>query len=82
MGRNTNARWGMQFIWPIKGDYRIIFLDDNYQLTIIGRAKRDYVWVMSREPEFSNEDFNRVKSFIQGVGYDAAKPQLVRHGKA
>ncbi len=61
--------------------YRIIFLDDDYQLTIIGRAKRDYVWVMSRKLEFSNEDFDRVKEFIRGVGYDAAKLQRVPHGK-
>jgi len=70
--RKTNARWGMQFIWPIKADYRIIYLDDDYQLTVIGRAKRDYVWVMSRKPDFSNEEFDRVKDFIQGVGYDAS----------
>ena len=75
--RETNARWGMQFIWPIKGDYRIIYLDDDYQLTVIGRAKRDYVWVMSRKPEFSDEDFERTKAFIQGVGYDASKLRRV-----
>jgi apolipoprotein D and lipocalin family protein len=40
MDRKTNARWGIQFIWPIKGDFRIIYLDHDYQLTVIGRATR------------------------------------------
>jgi len=77
MDRKTNARWGMQFIWPIKGDYRVIYLDDDYQLTVIGRAKRDYAWVMSRRPDFSNEEFERIKDFIQDVGYDPSKLRRV-----
>jgi len=75
LDKQTNARWGMQFIWPIKADYRIIYLDDDYQLTVIGRAKRDYVWVMSRSPNFSDAEFERMKAFIQSVGYDPSKLQ-------
>jgi apolipoprotein D and lipocalin family protein len=82
LDQETNARWGMQFIWPIKGDYRVIYLDDDYQFTVIGRAKRDYVWVMSRKPHFSNEGFDRVKDFIQGVGYDASKLRRVPQREA
>ena len=37
----TNALWGMQFIWPIKADYRIVYLDDDYTKTVIGREARD-----------------------------------------
>jgi apolipoprotein D and lipocalin family protein len=77
LDRTTNARWGMQFIWPIKSDYRIIYLDDDYQLTVIGRVKRDYVWVMSRDPEFSDEEFTRISRFVESVGYDASKLQRV-----
>ena len=39
----SNALWGMQFVWPFKAEFRIIYLDDEYQTTIIGRSKRDYV---------------------------------------
>lgn len=73
----SNARWGMQFIWPVKADYRIVYLDEDYQNTIIGRAKRDYVWVMSRSPELSDEQFERVKTQVEGLGYDPSKLQQV-----
>ena len=33
----TNALWGMRFIWPIKADYRIVWLDDDYTQTVIAR---------------------------------------------
>ena len=82
MDRKTNALWGMQFVWPFKGDYRIIYLDDAYQLTVIGRAKRDYVWVMARKPDFSDAEFDRIKEFIQSVGYDAGKLQRIPHRNA
>ncbi|KAA6185117.1 lipocalin family protein [Thiohalocapsa marina] len=75
----TNALWGMQFIWPFKGDFRIIYLDEGYQLTVIGRAKRDYVWVMARDPAFSDADFERMKAFVASVGYDASQLQRPQH---
>jgi apolipoprotein D and lipocalin family protein len=77
LDRTTNARWGMQFVWPIKADYRIIFLDEEYRLTVIGREKRDYVWVMSRSPEFSDADYRRIESFLTQVGYDTSQLQRV-----
>ena len=39
---STNAVWGTQFIWPIEADYRIIKSDTNYEITMVGRIKRDY----------------------------------------
>ena len=43
----TNARWGMQFVWPIKADYRIVWLADDYSQTVVARQKRDYLWIMA-----------------------------------
>ncbi|ESQ14885.1 MAG TPA: hypothetical protein DDY14_09890 [Chromatiaceae bacterium] len=81
LDKQTNARWGMQFIWPFKGDFRIVYLDDDYQLTVIGRAKRDYVWIMARDPEFSDAEFERMKSFVESIGYDGSKLERPPHKK-
>jgi apolipoprotein D and lipocalin family protein len=66
----TNAEWGMQFIWPIKADYRVIYLDDDYETTVIGRNKRDYVWVMARKPAIPEDKYNAIMKLIEDVGYD------------
>ena len=43
--------WGMQFVWPIKADYRIVYLDDGLHADASSAAKqRDYVWIMARTP--------------------------------
>ncbi len=73
----TNAEWGMQFIWPIKADYRIIYLDEDYRVTIIGRNKRDYVWLMAREPALSSEEYNALIRLIGDAGYDISKVRKV-----
>jgi apolipoprotein D and lipocalin family protein len=68
-----NAVWGMQFIWPFKADYRVVFLDADYSLTIIGRDKRDYVWVMSRSPQIAAATLDRYIGWLAELGYDTAK---------
>jgi len=73
----SNAEWGMQFIWPIKADYRIIYLDDDYQLTVIGRNKRDYVWVMARTPTIEEEQYEAMMELVKAAGYDMTNMRKV-----
>lgn len=73
----TNAEWGMQFIWPIKADYRIIYLDDDYQLTVVGRNKRDYVWIMARSPSIADAQYDEMIELVAGVGYDISQMRKV-----
>jgi apolipoprotein D and lipocalin family protein len=72
-----NARWGMQFIWPFKGDFRIVWLEPDYSLTVIGREKRDYVWVMARTPVISDEKYAEILDFLGSIGYDPARVERV-----
>ena len=73
----SNAVWDMQFVWPFKAEYRIVYLNDAYTHTVIGRTKRDYVWIMARDPSIPAEDYNRILQFIQNQGYDITKVQKV-----
>jgi apolipoprotein D and lipocalin family protein len=73
----TNAEWGMQFIWPFKGDYRIIYLDEDYSVTVIGRNKRDYVWLMARTPTLPEAKYEEAVQVIAEAGYDVSLLQRV-----
>ena len=74
-----NALWGMQFIWPIKAEYRIVNLEKNYQSTIIARNARDYVWIMSRTPQMSDTEYQGLVNLVKGWGYDISKLRKVPH---
>jgi apolipoprotein D and lipocalin family protein len=73
----SNAEWGMRFIWPIKADYRIVYLDENYTQTVIARQKRDFVWIMAREPNISDEEYDKLVDFVESIGYDISKIERV-----
>lgn len=72
-----NAIWGMQFIWPIKADFRIAYLDSDYQRTIIARNARDYVWIMARTPQISDTDYDAMVQSVKDMGYDTSKLRKV-----
>lgn len=69
----SNAVWGMRFIWPIKADYRIVYLADDYSRTIVGRNKRDYVWIMARTPSIPDDVYEGLVERIAGMGYDTSE---------
>jgi apolipoprotein D and lipocalin family protein len=73
----TNAEWRMQFLWPFKAAYLIVYLDEGYQRTIIGVPSREYVWIMSRDPEMSDADYQALLEYVARVGYDSEKVQRV-----
>jgi apolipoprotein D and lipocalin family protein len=75
--KESNAVWGMQFLWPFKADYRIVFVNGDYTQTIIGRIKRDYVWIMARTPIISEEDYQSLLKMIAAQGYDLSQIQKV-----
>ena len=73
----SNAVWGMQFIWPFKGDFRIVYLNSDYTQTVIGREKRDSVWIMARQPAISDEDYEDTLAMLAREGYDVAQIRKV-----
>lgn len=77
LDHNSNAIWGIRFIWPIKADYRIIYLADDYSLTVVAREKRDYVWIMARKPAIAPTDYEPLIQLLSAQGYDVSRIRKV-----
>lgn len=73
----NNAEWGMQFIWPIKAQYKIVYLDDGYQNTIVARDALDYVWLMSRQKKLPPDELLSFTEKIKAMGYNTDNLRLV-----
>lgn len=73
----SNAVWGMQFIWPFKSDYRIVYVNSDYSQTVIGRQKRDYVWIMARTPAIPESDYQSLLALLAEQGYDLTQLRKV-----
>lgn len=74
---DTNAEWGMRFIWPFKAEFLIVYLDEDYSTTVIGRSARDYLWLMARTPTINDADYERIIDRMVGLGYDRDSIQRV-----
>ena len=76
VSKESNALWGMQFIWPFKAEYRILHIDKGYEHVVIGRSARDYLWIMAREPIIPEEKLVALEKLAIRLGYD--KEKIVR----
>lgn len=72
-----NAVWGMQFVWPVKADYRIVYLAPDYSASVIAREKRDYAWIMARTPSISEAQYRQLAGLLAAQGYDISKLRKV-----
>ncbi len=69
----SNSVWDMQFLWPFKSEFLIIYLKEDYSVTVIGRSKLDYVWIMARTPAIPGADYQKILTLLEGAGYDTGK---------
>lgn len=66
----TNAEWRIQIFWFVKLPYLIVDLAEDYSYTIIGVPNRNYVWIMSRNPQMDEAVYQSLVAKIQGMGFD------------
>ncbi|MGH8028980.1 MAG: lipocalin family protein [Arenimonas sp.] len=72
-----NAIWGMRFVWPIRAEYRIAWLDKDYTQVIVARNARDYAWIMARTPAIPDADYAAHVERLKAMGYPLDKLRRV-----
>ncbi|MEO8649186.1 MAG: lipocalin family protein [Acidobacteriota bacterium] len=58
------------FVW---GDYWIIDLGPEYEYSVVGDPKRDYLWILSRTPELTDAVYESILRRVQDLGFDPGK---------
>ena len=69
----TNARWGVQFLWPFKAPYLVIDLAPDYSTTTIGYPSRDLIWIMARTPSLPESTYQKLLQHAVVQGYDLSR---------
>ncbi|KZC16886.1 hypothetical protein RHOFW510R12_03280 [Rhodanobacter sp. FW510-R12] len=72
-----NAVWGVQVFWPLKAQYIVAYLKDDYSQVIVARDARDYTWVMARTPTIPQADYDALLARVQALGYPMDKIRKV-----
>ncbi|MEZ5345869.1 MAG: lipocalin family protein [Pyrinomonadaceae bacterium] len=60
----------LPFVW---GDYWILELDEDYRYSVVGSPDRDYLWILSREPQLDEEIYSKLLVKIEKLGFDPNK---------
>ena len=63
----------LSFIPAVWGDYWIIDLDDNYQYSVVGDPKREYLWILSRTAEINDATYQNILRRVEKLGFDPGK---------
>lgn len=60
----------VSFFGPFYSSYVIFELDDDYQYAFISGANHDYLWLLARTPQVSEELIDRFKREAHARGFD------------
>jgi len=60
----------VSFFGPFYGSYVVFWLDEDYSTAYLTGYNRDYLWLMSRTPEVSDEVLEAFKARAEAEGFD------------
>ena len=68
----------LSFIPAVWGDYWVIDLDPEYQVVAISEPKREYLWILSRQPTLGPKTYQDLLARLEKNGFDVRKLELTR----
>lgn len=77
---DTFAEWRIQFFWPFRFPYLVLYLAPDYSATAVGTDDYKYLWIMSREPDLPETEYRTIAEAMGGLGFDTSKFVRVSHG--
>jgi lipocalin len=66
----TPALLRVSFFKPFYADYRVLYIDDDYQYALVGCGSSDYLWILSRTPQLEDSAKEILLSEAVSRGYD------------
>lgn len=69
----SNARLEVSFFGPFWGDYWILWLADDYSLSLVGEPSGRYLWILARTPVIEDEIRDAALTRLESYGYDVSK---------
>jgi apolipoprotein D and lipocalin family protein len=66
----SNSHWKVSPFWPIKLDYLILDIDENYRWTAIGVPNQKYLWIMTRSNIVNLDEIQMILKRLEAKGYN------------
>jgi apolipoprotein D and lipocalin family protein len=56
-----------------KGEYWVLYLDDDYQTALVGHPNREYLWLLTRDQQISKQSRATLLEEARSRGYDTGE---------
>jgi apolipoprotein D and lipocalin family protein len=65
----NNGRLKVSFFWPLRSDYWIIGLGNEYQYSIVASPNRKYLWILSRTAAMNEDLYASIIKDVERQGF-------------
>jgi apolipoprotein D and lipocalin family protein len=76
---DTPSKLKVAFFLFFYADYYVMELDDEYQWAVIGSSSSQYLWILSRTPQFDESIYKDLIQRITERGYNTSQLIEVKH---
>jgi len=70
---SQNSRFKAQTVWPLKEDYWVIELGEDYSYVVVGHPKHKRLTIMARGPGLPENELSEIILRCKKKGYDTSK---------
>lgn len=70
---NENNLLLISFRHPIYSQYKILFVDDDYQYALVGGSSENYLWMLSRTPNLDKAILDKLINIAKEEKYNVNK---------
>lgn len=71
-----NSKLKVRFFWPFTADYWVLYVDNDYNYAIVGSPNYEYLWILSRQPQISDTQYQKLLTIATQKGYDVKHLKL------
>jgi apolipoprotein D and lipocalin family protein len=72
-----NARWSVHLFGPITVTQLTLYVDPQYQFTILGYPDKSLAWIFARSPDIDDKVYQDLLSKLDQRGYDISQMKRV-----
>ena len=63
------GHWKVSPLWPLKFDYIVAAVGEDYSCTALGVPDKSYSWIMARTPTMNPQEYLKAEARLRELGY-------------
>lgn len=73
VANSGNTKLRVQFFWPLRADYWIVGLADDYSYAMVSGPSRKYLWILGRKPQMDEITYQSILAVLLNNGFDLSR---------